>query len=704
MNVAARLLLTTIGLLVATVWTAWAADDYVDNPPALIDRLTPDILAKVFPDAGRLEPVDGPPEAVAVYDDSDALIGYIFSTLDIVHARGYTSTPFDVLAGIKANGEITGAAIVFNPEPHINGDERRTSLLAAFFEQFVGTQYSHLEDSTPRPNFVAGATISARAMRYAVGDSARIVMRGLFGAPVVTEPTLDTEGYLPTSVADLLANESIRSLQLTNADIEAALAAAGASTATLETPMRGGPDEIYIAFYAALGTPPTIGRNLVRSQASLDRVVSGRPDGTQFIFLGSDGRYNYQGVSYHNASTNYLFDRVEITQGDAVYVFHGDDYERVSSNLAAYSGVLFLAPDSGFDPLQPWTAMLKVHATADDGSIVTLSFPLNYELPAAYVLLPEPEPEPVWLATWRDNETKLIILGAALVLLTLIFAFQSKLARYRTAHRWVRNGFLLFTLIWLGYIAGGQLSIVHIINYLKAPFEGVDLSFYLTEPLIFVLTIYVILSLILIGRGVFCGWLCPFGAMQELSHRIGRFFHLPQWNPPARVQRWLWLPKYGVAAVVIATAFVIPEWAIGAEEVEPFKTAITSAFTRPWPYVTYVSFLLVVGLFTERAFCRFLCPLGATLAVLDRLHLVTLLKRRPQCGSPCHLCERSCPVKAIEPTGAIVNSECFQCLDCQVEYYDDQRCPPLAKERKARERAPSDLPVSGVPAFARSTP
>jgi hypothetical protein len=43
-------------------------------------------------------------------------------------------------------------------------------------------------------------------------------------------------------------------------------------------------------------------------------------------------------------------------------------------------------------------------------------------------------------------------------------------------------------------------------------------------------------------------------------------------------------------------------------------------------------------------------------------------------------------VRAIRPSGKIVMAECFQCLDCQVEYYDDKRCPPLAKARKRRER------------------
>jgi polyferredoxin len=87
----------------------------------------------------------------------------------------------------------------------------------------------------------------------------------------------------------------------------------------------------------------------------------------------------------------------------------------------------------------------------------------------------------------------------------------------------------------------------------------------------------------------------------------------------------------------------------------------------------YAGVLLGIGLFSERAYCRFLCPLGGVLAFLDRFHLIDLLKRRPECGNPCHLCERSCPVRAIEPTGKIIMAECFQCLDCQVEYYDDKR-------------------------------
>ncbi len=159
---------------------------------------------------------------------------------------------------------------------------------------------------------------------------------------------------------------------------------------------------------------------------------------------------------------------------------------------------------------------------------------------------------------------------------------------------------------------------------------------------------------------------------------------MPQWNPPVALEQRLWMGKYIAAAAVLVLVITEIDPAGATLEVEPFKTAITAKFERAWPYVIYAGALLAIGLFSERAYCRFLCPLGGVLAVLDRLHLLNRLKRRPECGSPCRLCERSCPVRAIAPTGKIVTAECFQCLDCQVEYYDDKRCPPLVKAVRLR--------------------
>ncbi len=294
---------------------------------------------------------------------------------------------------------------------------------------------------------------------------------------------------------------------------------------------------------------------------------------------------------------------------------------------------------------------------------------------------------PAWVEAWSDARTNIAILAVLLSVLTLIFMFQATLARSRVAHRFVRTGFLLSVLVWLGWTAGVQLSIVNVINYVRAPFTHLDIGFYLAEPLMVIIAGYTLVSVLLIGRGVFCGWLCPFGALQELLGQLSRALRVPQWNPPVALEKRLWMGKYIAAAAVLALVMTEIDPAGATSEIEPFKTAITTKFTRAWPYVLYAGAVLAIGLFSERAYCRFLCPLGGVLAFLDRLHLLNLLKRRPECGSPCHLCRRGCPVRAIEPTGKIVTAECFQCLDCQVEYYDEKRCPPLVRIARLRGEA-----------------
>ena len=82
----------------------------------LRERLTPEVMAVVFPGAERLGPEEGTPPAIAAYKDGK-VAAYIFSTLDIIAAPGYSTTPFDVIAGVDVSGRITGAKVVFHASP-----------------------------------------------------------------------------------------------------------------------------------------------------------------------------------------------------------------------------------------------------------------------------------------------------------------------------------------------------------------------------------------------------------------------------------------------------------------------------------------------------------------------------------------------------------------------------------------------------------
>lgn len=204
--------------------------------------------------------------------------------------------------------------------------------------------------------------------------------------------------------------------------------------------------------------------------------------------------------------------------------------------------------------------------------------------------------------------------------------------------------------------------------------------------MLFLLWSFVAVTLLLWGRGVYCGWLCPFGALQELAFQLGQRLRLPELKLPAVVHERLLALKYVLMLALFGLSLQSMGSAIVAAEVEPFKTAITLRFQRDWPFVAYAAGLLLVGLFNRKAYCKYLCPLGAALVIPGRFHTFEWLRRRKECGKPCQVCATECEVQAIRPTGEIVINECHHCLDCQVTYYDERKCPPLVERRKRRER------------------
>jgi NosR/NirI family transcriptional regulator, nitrous oxide reductase regulator len=661
----------------------------------LLERLTPDVMAVVYPGAERLGPEEGSPPAIAVYR-GDTIVAYIFSTLDIIAAPGYSVIPFDVIAGVEPNGRITGAKVVFHREPYVYQDAVRQPQLDRFLEAEAGVPLNGSPSQLP-PNFVAQATITARLMRAAVHDTARMVLHTRLGRQVVTVPTLDVERFELKSWNELIGEGSVARLRVTSGEVAAALAKLGAADATPEVPL-GKPDELYSEVFFGLLTPAAIGGNLLGVR-SFEEYRQRIPQGRHVLFFASNGPYDFHGTHHWWKEYNYRFDRIRIVQdGHAIGFVHGD-YQKLLTGAAEgiqsqqEAGLFTLPANVPFDPVKPWRLELLVKAAEP---AATVAFPLEYRLPAAHILMPDEPAVAAWVEAWRDARLNVAILAALLTALTAIFVLQAQLSRSRLAHRLVRVGFLSVVLVWLGWIAGAQLSIVNLINYVQAPFRGFDIGFYLTEPLMVMIAAYTLISVLLIGRGVFCGWLCPFGALQELLAQVSRALGVPQWNPSAALQKRLWTGKYIAAAAVLLLVLSGIDGSGVSEEIEPFKTAITSKFTRAWPFVLYAGVLLGIGLFSERAYCRFLCPLGGVLAALDRLHLINLLKRRPECGNPCHLCEHSCPVRAIEPTGKIIMAECFQCLDCQVEYYDDKRCPPLVQAARRREEARSIVPIAAM--------
>lgn len=294
--------------------------------------------------------------------------------------------------------------------------------------------------------------------------------------------------------------------------------------------------------------------------------------------------------------------------------------------------------------------------------------------------------EPIWPAVWRQRKPEIALLTLGLILLTGILLFQDYLARHPLLLRRLRMGFLLYTLFFIGWYALGQLSIINVLTFIQAVMHDFRWDTFLIDPTLFLLWSFVAVTLLLWGRGVYCGWLCPFGALQELAFQLARRFHLPFFEIPNAVHERLLALKFVVLLVLFGLSLQSMSLAIRAAEIEPFKTATSLRFQREWGYVAFALGLVAIAVFNRKFYCKYVCPLGAALIIPGRFHSFEWLRRRKECGRPCQVCAVECEVQAIRPTGEIVINECHQCLDCQVTFYNDHKCPPLVEKRKRRER------------------
>lgn len=287
---------------------------------------------------------------------------------------------------------------------------------------------------------------------------------------------------------------------------------------------------------------------------------------------------------------------------------------------------------------------------------------------------------------WQDKGLELSLILVALGVLLFILFFQDWLVVRTRLFRRIRLAYLLFTVFFIGYYCMAQLSIMNVLAFIQLLANEFTWETLMIDPLIFVLWGFVAVSIILWGRGVYCGWLCPFGAMQELIHKLGKTIGLKSYEFPKMVHERLWAIKYIILIVLVGVSLESLATAALIAEVEPFKTTLALRFQREWWFVLYAVVLLIISAFNSKFFCKYLCPLGAGLSFATRFRVFDWLRRRKECGRPCQTCASLCQISAIKHTGEIIDTECHYCLECQVDYWDDCLCPPLMEKRKKRER------------------
>lgn len=694
----------TVALLLASAGVA-RAEDELDG---FLDTVRP---GEIFPGADAFGEVEGEPPVAPVLRGSERL-GYAFLNSDFFSSVGYSGKPIHILLSIDNGGVVRGAKLVKHSEPIvlIGIPERK---ITAVIDGYVGLDVPArlAAPDEHRVDIVSGATVTIMVIDDSILRSAIKVARqyGLGGLKPEAVAAVGPVRGIDMSVRDvtdwtsLTGDGSVRRLELTVGNVNQAFEKLGDPEA-IARPEPGAPDDLFIDLYTAVVSVPTIGRSLLGEDEYRNLEETLKPGQSAILVMGR-GIYSFKGSGYVRGG---IFDRFQLIQEETSVRFRDRHHKRLRAVLAEGApdftevDLFYLPEEAVFDPAEPWRLELLVARATGPTRKAFLTFDLGYATPGKYLKTVAPAPPPVavpvgpapgaegerplWQRLWIQKTWQVAILVVAISILTAAFFFQNTLALYPRFADGFRIAFLAFTLFWIGYYANAQLSVVNVMTFFNAMRTDFHWEYFLMEPLIFVLWCSVAASLLYWGRGAYCGWLCPFGALQELLNRIAVLFRIPQFTVPWGLHERLWPLKYMIFMALFGIS--IYSLALGEQlaEIEPFKTAIVLKFMRPWPYVAFAAALLAVGLFVNRFYCRYLCPLGAALAIPGRLRMFDWLRRYRDCGAPCQRCANDCIAQAIHPEGNINPNECLYCMNCQILYHDDQRCPVVIARRLRREK------------------
>ena len=183
---------------------------------------------------------------------------------------------------------------------------------------------------------------------------------------------------------------------------------------------------------------------------------------------------------------------------------------------------------------------------------------------------------------------------------------------------------------------------------------------------------WLILGLTLLFGPVFCGWICPFGTVQEFLGKIGRKIFNKRYNHfiPIKLDMLLRYIRYIILILVVVKTATSAKLLFS--NFDPYFALFniwSDEVTRLSLFILAV--VLIASLFIERPWCKYFCPLGALLGIFNFFRIVKLKRNEKTCIN-CKACDRICPMNInISTSKTVSNHQCISCMLCT----DEITCP-----------------------------
>jgi len=646
----------------------------------------------VFPGATYFSERKGQSPYVEAYDKAGKdgkLLGYVMLSTDITDTPAYSGKPVVTLIGMDKIGHFVGVKVLKHSEPILLLGIPESALIN-FNNQYIGKSVAEkLEIGQSRPDegvvgldAISGATVTVIAQNQVMMTSGSTVARevGIIAPTVRKQAQYKVTGE-PLTWDELVGRGAVQHLRVMPEQLGLDRSA-----------------DPFIELWFGDLSQPDIGKSVLGA-TSWNSLKLQLKEGEHAIFIiRTAGRESFKGSGFVRGG---LYDRVQVKQDADSFTFRDLDYLNLYGVEAAGAprfneSAIFIIRSKAFSDAYPWKlSLLGNRVDRATGAKSFTSFDSPYWLPASMLEGGRPKvdmPQAPWVRIWKARGVAIILFAVLLVAVTVVYALRERLTRLSThKNKWPVNAFKYtawaLSIVFVGFGAMAQPSITQVLTWFHALLFQWTWSLFLSDPFIFLFWIFIIVTVFLFGRGLFCGWMCPFGSLQEAIYKIARFVGLGHFQtklPPKWHDRLKWL-KYAIFFFLLTVSMFSMGLAEKLSEVEPFKTTfLVGVMNRAWPYGLFVAAILGISIFIERPYCKYICPLGASLAMPSTFRWFGL-KRKQDCNS-CKACAVGCGSQAIDADGRIDHRECLHCLDCMILYTDTKGCPPLAKERKRREK------------------
>jgi polyferredoxin len=183
-----------------------------------------------------------------------------------------------------------------------------------------------------------------------------------------------------------------------------------------------------------------------------------------------------------------------------------------------------------------------------------------------------------------------------------------------------------------------------------------------------VILMYAVFALSILFGPVFCGWICPFGSFQEFIGKIGKKLFGKRYNNfiPKKIDNILRYIRYFVLALVIYNTATTAK--LMFQNIDPYY-ALFNFFTNEVAITAYIALAATVllSLFVERPFCKYMCPYGATLGIFNLFRIFKIKRNKSTCIR-CNACNKACPMNIeVSSANTVFNHQCISCLQCTSE-------------------------------------